>query len=115
MVRCAGLAPSMEQAPRFLTPDPQPGNKGPIPGDVLIVQVVQQAPPLADHHQQPAARMEVFRVSAQVLREFRDARREKSDLNLGRARIALMRLVIRDDLVLLLRSQSHVGKASYAP
>ena len=51
-------------------------------------QVVQQAAPLADHHQEPAAGVQVLVVGAEMLGQVLDALGQNGDLDFGRAGIA---------------------------
>src|SRR3712207_9280392 len=72
-----------------------------------LLQVVQEAPPAPDEAQQPAARVVVLRVRAQVLGELVDARRQHRDLNLRRAGVGLAPPVLPDDLQ---RSEEHTSE-----
>jgi hypothetical protein len=57
---------------------------------ILALQVIQQAPPLADHHQQPAPRAVVFFVALQMFRQMVDPLRQQRNLHIGRTRVAVM-------------------------
>src|SRR5918911_2651743 len=72
----------------------------PVPVDVGLREVVEQPAPLADQQQQPAAAVVVVLVLLQVLGEVADALREQGHLHLGRAGVALLGAVLRDDLLL---------------
>ena len=58
--------------------------------EILLLEVVQEAPAAADEHQQAAARVVVVLVLAQVLGEVVDAARQQRDLDLGGAGVALV-------------------------
>src|SRR4051794_23677004 len=55
--------------------------------EVLVFEIVQQSPALADQHEQAAARVVILRVSLEVLGQVRDPLRQQRDLHLGRARV----------------------------
>ena len=63
---------------------------------------LQHAAPLPHHLEQPAARVMVVLVLDQMPREVLDAPREHGDLDLRRAGVALVGLVLLDDLCLVL-------------
>ena len=67
-----------------------PGTSDAIALDVVAAEVLQQAPALADQHQQAAPGVMVLLVAAQVLGELVDARRQQGHLHLGRAGVALV-------------------------
>src|SRR5687767_13569259 len=78
-----------------------------IPFRVLLLQIFEQAATLADQHEQPASRVMVLRVSLEVLGEVGDALGEQRDLNLGRARVALVRLELFDESLLAVDGKRH--------
>src|SRR5213592_1919265 len=80
--------------------------------EVLLLQVVEQAPALADQHEQAAARMVVLLVVAQVLREVVDALGEQRDLDPGVARVLRGGAELRDELGLALLGQRHAAGQS---
>src|ERR1700730_10571016 len=84
--------------PVLLSPDAQLRDQRSITLDVVAAQVVQQATALADEKKKAAPRVVVLLVRLQVLSELPDALREDRDLNLGRARIRVMELVLRNQL-----------------
>jgi len=67
-----------------------------IPIRVSPVEVVQQAPPLVHHHDQPPARCMVFDVRLEMRRQIVDSFAQKCDLHLGRSRIFHMRAELFD-------------------
>ena len=75
--------------------------------DVGALQVLEQPAALAHQHQQPAARVVVLAVLAQVLGELVDARREQGDLDLGGPGVVLVAAVLADDLLLCLDGEAH--------
>ena len=65
---------------------------------IRIVQIIQQAPPLADHHQQPPTRTVIFLVGLQVFRQMIDPLRKQRDLHVGRTGIFFVQFEIVDHL-----------------
>jgi hypothetical protein len=55
---------------------------------IVFLEVVQQATPLADQHEKPAARAVVFLVRLEVLRQLANAFAKQSDLDLWAPGIA---------------------------
>ena len=64
-------------------PEPELGDDRPVPVDVGPLQIVQQAAPLADQLEQPAARVVVMGVRFQMVGEVIDPFAEDGDLDLG--------------------------------
>src|SRR5205085_2279925 len=91
-----GLAAQAELADEFV-----------IPFDVSTLEVVEQAPALRDHLEQPPARVVVLLVSLEVLGQLVDTLREQSYLHLRRPRVAFVRLVLVDDAFLYFRRCRH--------
>ncbi len=58
-----------------------------VTGKVTRMQVVEQPAALTNQLEQTSARMMIFRVGAEMRGKLLDARREQSDLNLGRSAI----------------------------
>lgn len=79
-----------------------------LPDDRLIAlgivsfEVVEQATPLADQHEQAAARAVVLLVRFEVIRQLANAFTNDGDLNLGTPRVSRMRLILVNDRFLLL-------------
>ncbi len=69
---------------------------------IVGLQVVQQAPPLADQHEKAAARAVVFLVRLEVLRQLANALAEQRDLDLGTAGVGRVRAIAVNDGFLLL-------------
>src|SRR5437588_7661461 len=69
---------------------------------VGALHVGQKTPPAADEHQQPAARVVVLALLAQVLGEVVDALGQERDLHLRRARVLLAGAEGGSDLALAL-------------
>src|SRR5438128_8126305 len=90
------------------------GDEGAVAVDVGALEVAEQAPALADHHQQPAARVVVLAVRAQVLGQVVDALGEQRNLDLGGAGIAILATELADQLLLLLLGQRHQGGVKLA-
>jgi hypothetical protein len=71
-----------------------------LPNDRLIalgivsLEVVEQATPLADQHEQAAARAVVLLVRLEVVRQLANAFTDDGDLNLGTPRVSRVRLIL---------------------
>jgi len=84
------------------------------PNDVEVtlrinpLEIVQQAPPATDLHQQPPPTGEVLRVRPKVLGQPVDPGRENGDLDLGRASIFLAPPKLPNQLLLPLSGNSHL-------
>src|SRR5579872_6743841 len=89
------------RAKRLLA-DAEFGNDRLIPLGIVFLQVVEQATPLADQHEQAAARAVVFLVRLEVLRQLANAFTEQRNLNFRTAGIAGMRAVLVDEGFLVL-------------
>src|SRR5947209_8940634 len=59
-------------------------------------QIIEQAPALGHHFEQPAARRMVFSVALQVFGQLRDPPREQRDLYIGAARVLPVQLELLD-------------------
>src|SRR3954447_7848751 len=79
----------------------------PLALQIVPLQVIQQPPPPADQLEQAAPGMVVVLVHLEVLGELADPRREKGDLDLGRARFFLVRSELLDQLGLLVLGERH--------
>src|SRR4051794_1424446 len=80
----------------------------PVAGDVLLLHVVEQSAAAADQQQQATPAVVVVLVHLQVLGEVGDPLGQHRDLNLGRTGVAVLRLVLVNDLVLGLLIERHV-------
>ena len=92
---------------RRLAAQAEGGDQLAVAIDVLVAEVVEQAPALAHHHQQTPARVVVLAVFAEMLRELRDARTEQRYLDLGRPGVALMLGILLDDRLLFGSLKRH--------
>src|SRR5690606_19392051 len=68
-----------------------------VAGDILAVQVVEQAAAAVDHLQQAAAAVVVLLVELEVLGEMHDACGQQGDLDFRRTGVVLAALVVFDD------------------
>jgi hypothetical protein len=79
-----------------------------LPNDRLIAlgivsfEVVEQATPLADQHEQAAARAVVLLVRLEVVGQLANAFTDDGDLNLGTPRVSRVRLILVNDRLFLL-------------
>ena len=88
--------------PVALLADAELRNDGLIPFRVVLLQVVEQATPLADQHEKSAARAVVFLVRFEVLRQLTDALAQQRDLDFRTSGIGGVRAVgVNDGLLLL--------------
>jgi hypothetical protein len=61
---------------------------------IVSLEVVEQATPLADQHEQAAARAVVLLVRFEVVRQLANAFTNDGDLNLGTPRVSRVRLIL---------------------
>ena len=95
--------------PRFyLLSDTQLGDQGTIALDVLLLQVVQQAPALTDHLQQAPVGVLILGVVLHVNGQLVDPLGQNGDLDLGRTGVGLMGTVGVNDSSLLFFAQNSV-------
>jgi hypothetical protein len=79
-----------------------------LPNDRLIAlgivsfEIVEQATPLADQHEQAAARAVVLLVRLEVVGQLANAFTDDGDLNLGTPRVSRVRLILVNDRLFLL-------------
>src|SRR5581483_12436441 len=92
---------------RGLSPQAELLDQGAIALQIRPLQVVEQPAAAADELEQPAPRIVVLRVRAQVLRELVDPGREEGDLHLRGAGVAPVPAVLADDLLLRFLGQAH--------
>ena len=92
-----------------LSAQPQAGNCGTVPLDILVCQVRQHAPPLAHELEQPTARVVIVLMLAQMVRQPIDALCEQRDLHLGGAGVLPVGPELRDDDFFLLALQRHAA------
>src|SRR5215217_576041 len=85
---------STETAGRNLPAQTELGDERPVALDVLLLQVLEQPAPLANHLEQAPPRMVVVLVLAQVVRKMSYTTREHGDLHLRRPCVALVRPVL---------------------
>jgi hypothetical protein len=76
---------------------PKTGNGGTVSLDVLVREVGQQAPPLADELEQTAAGVKIMPVGTEMIGKAVDALGQQSDLHLRRAGIFWVRSKLRND------------------
>jgi hypothetical protein len=68
--------------PGFLAPDPEPGDQRPVPLDVVVLHVVEQAAPTTDELHQSAPGVVVSPVDLEVLGKVIDASSKERYLHL---------------------------------
>ena len=81
-----------------LATQPQLGDEGSIPLDVLPAEVVEETTPFSDHHQESATTVMVVLVLTEMLGQVVDPLAEQGNLHLWRACVALMSAELGDDL-----------------
>lgn len=65
-----------------------------IAGGIGTMQIIQQFPPLAHHHDQTTARTVIFLILLQVLGQVIDPLGQQRYLDIGRTGVALMNPII---------------------
>lgn len=70
-------------------------------GEVVLLQIVEKLAPATGEGQQTAAGVKVLAVGAQVIGEVVDAGAQKSDLDVGRTGVRIVRLVVANDRLLI--------------
>jgi hypothetical protein len=81
---------SPKNPPTILSPKTEALDELLVPGVILSLEVVDQAPSLANNFQQSAPRMVVLLVVLEMLGEFGQPSREQRDLDLGGSSIRVM-------------------------
>ena len=74
---------------------------------VALLQVVEQPPTASDQLEQPAAGMMILPMRTEMLGQLVDATRQKSDLDLGRARVRIASAVPGDNFCFGFFGESH--------
>src|SRR5262249_31219792 len=95
------------RGPAFLLADPEPLDQFPVPLPILVLEVVEEAAPGADHLEEAAAGMMVLCERAEVLGQAFDPLAEKRNLDLGRPGVGRMNPVGGDDLAFPVFRQCH--------
>src|SRR6202035_1262585 len=98
----APFGPSGRFRAKQLLADAEFGDDGFVALDIVFLQVVEQATPLADQHEKAAARAVVFLVRLEVLRQLANPFAEQRDLDFRASGIAGMRAVLVDEGFLVL-------------
>src|SRR4029079_19479121 len=100
--------PTFRQWAGALAAQPQLLDESAIALEVVLLHVREEAAPPSDELQQPAPRVVILRVGAQMLGEIVDALRQHRDLHLRRPRIGVRPPVLLDQLLLDFLRESHV-------
>src|SRR5262245_39466003 len=82
---------------------------------MLLAQVLEEAPALADQHQQAPAGVVVLLVGLEVVGQPVDPLRQERDLNLGGPGIAFVDPELLDEVLLLPIGRSHAAVLLGAP
>jgi hypothetical protein len=82
----------------MLFADAEPLDQGLVATEIRALQVVEETTPLPNQHEQPTTGMVILPVKLEVLRQVRDAIREKCHLHFRRPRIGIMPPVCLYDL-----------------
>ena len=93
--------PHNKAAPRLLA-DAEFPNDSFVALGIVSLEVVEQATPLADQHEQAAARAVVLLVRFEVIRQLANAFTDDGDLNLRTPGVSRVRLILVNDRFLLL-------------
>jgi|SRR5665213_1975833 len=78
-------------------------------GDVLLCEIIEQAPALADHHEQPAAAVVILGIFLEVRCEGIDLLCEDSDLYFRAPRVVRRFAELRSELLLCFFGNWHVS------
>jgi hypothetical protein len=76
--------------------------------DILTAKVIEQASPLANHHEQPAATVVIAFVEAKMLGEMVDALGQQCHLNLGGPGVAFAMSELGDNLLCALHDAQNL-------
>ena len=79
-----------------LAADPKFRDERSIALNVVAAEVIEQAPPTPDQHQQAAPRVMILFMGLQVLGQVLNALGEQSDLHLSRPRVGVVAAVLSD-------------------
>jgi hypothetical protein len=90
---CGVRVEKISPGTRPLLADAELGDHTFIALGIVFLEVVEQATPLADQHEKPAARTVVFLVRLEVLRQLANAFAEQRDLHLGTSGVGRMRAI----------------------
>ena len=103
------LPPSLFVCRGALSAEAELLDEGAVALDVLSLQVVEEAPPLADELQEPAPRVVVLRVRPQMLGQIVDPSGEKGNLHFCRTCVGRSPTVLLDDFQLDFLGEAHAS------
>jgi hypothetical protein len=89
--------PAAESAGRGLLADAELSDDSLIALGIVLLEVVEQATPLADQHEEAAARAVVLLVRFEMVRQLTDAFTEQRDLNLRATGVVSVCSVLVDE------------------
>src|ERR1700730_1705907 len=92
---------------RWSTPQSAPADQIRVAAGVRPLEIVEQAAPLTDHDQEPAPRVKVLLMRAEMIGQVADALRQDRHLNLGRAGVVIFRTIFADQRLFALGSDRH--------
>jgi hypothetical protein len=92
----------------ILSAEAESGYQRAVAVGIVAGEVIQEASPPAHHHQQPATRVVISLVLAEMIGKLVDARRQESNLDLWRSSVSLVGTVFAQDHGLLVFGQRHV-------
>ena len=82
--------------PVALAADPQFGDQRSVSLNIIAAEVIEQAPPTPDQHQQASPRVMILFMGLQVLGQVLNALGEQSDLHLSGPRVGVVPAVLSD-------------------
>jgi hypothetical protein len=97
----AGTAAGLQLADRrcrLLFADAQFLDQGPVPVDILTLEIVEKVPALADQLEQTTAGMMILFVGLKMIGQIGNPLRQQCDLHLRRAGIGVMRFEFLNNL-----------------
>src|SRR5438132_1514531 len=98
-----------------LLPDCQTFDEIRVALRVFGLEIVEQAAPLADKHQQTTARVVILCVRLEVLRQVVDAFAENRDLDFRGSGVGVVGSITAYQLCFAIFGQRHLGSSTCAP
>src|SRR5579883_1090260 len=110
---CTTARPSGRAEGLLLLPaDAEATDDRPVPLDVVVADVVEEASPTSDELHQPTPGVVVALVHLEVLGEVGDALGEEGDLDLGRSRVGVVEPVLGDRGLFVWHVRKNLGTVS---
>lgn len=91
----------------FLSSEAEFGDNGPVAVNVLVLNVIQQSPPLADHDQQASSGMMILCMDFKMFGQMRNPPGQQCNLNLRRSCVGFMKFKAVNRLSLVYGCTNH--------